>query len=55
MIRADTGESVGEYLSRLIDLELTHFIGRERYERVVGETNYLIEMAPMIMEGAGSV
>ncbi len=40
MIRVDTRESVGEYLSRLTDLELTHFPGRERYERVDGETNH---------------
>jgi len=40
MIRVDIRESVGEYLSRLMGLELIHFLGRERYERVEGETNH---------------
>lgn len=40
MIPTDITESVGEYLSQLMDLEPTHFLGRERYERVEGETNH---------------
>lgn len=40
MIPTDIRESVGEYLSQLMDLEPTHFLGRERYERVEGETNH---------------
>jgi len=39
MIRTEVREHVGQYLSRLMDTELTHFLGRERY----------IEMAPMIV------
>ena len=34
MIRVDMREAVGEYLSKLMDTELTRFLGRERYERI---------------------
>jgi len=40
MIRANVNETVGKYLSGLMVVELTHFLGRERYERVEGETNH---------------
>ena len=40
MIRIDMRETVGEYLSNLMDAELTRFLGRERYERVEGEINH---------------
>jgi len=40
MIRVNVKESVGRYLSELMDTELTHFLGRDRYERVEGETNH---------------
>ena len=30
MIRADIRETVGQYLSGLMDAELTHFLGRKR-------------------------
>jgi putative transposase len=33
MIREDVKETVGQYLSTLMDAELTHFMGRGRYER----------------------
>lgn len=33
MIRADIRQSVGDYLSWMMDAELTHFLGRDRYER----------------------
>jgi putative transposase len=33
MIRYNIQEEVGKYLSKLMDLDLTHFLGRERYER----------------------
>ncbi|MFH1629378.1 MAG: IS256 family transposase [Pseudomonadota bacterium] len=32
MIRVEVRENVGEYLSKLMDMELTRFLGRERYE-----------------------
>jgi len=39
MIRANVQERVGQYLSELMDAELTHFLGRERYERE-GQSNH---------------
>jgi putative transposase len=40
MIRFDIQETVGEYLSALIKAELTHFLGREPYERSPGLSNH---------------
>lgn len=40
MIRDNVRHTVGEYLSNLMDMELTNFLGRGRYERVEGETNH---------------
>ena len=40
MIRVDVRESVGEYLSQLMDMERTIFLGREHYERVEGESDH---------------
>jgi putative transposase len=41
MIRYNVRESVGQYLSELMEAELTFYIGRERYERRgCGEVNY---------------
>lgn len=40
MIRTEIKENVGQYLSRLMDTELTHFLGRERYEHSQGDVNY---------------
>lgn len=41
MIRYNVRESVGQYLSELMESELTFYIGRERYERRIGdEVNY---------------
>lgn len=40
-IRDDVKQSVGQYLSHLIDTELTRFLGRKRYQRgQKGKTNY---------------
>jgi putative transposase len=36
MLRSDIRELVGKYLSRWMDEELTHYLGRERYERGKG-------------------
>ncbi len=33
MIRTNVQETVGQYLSTLMDVELTEFLGRARYER----------------------
>lgn len=38
MVRMNVKEEVGNYLTNLMDSELTHFLGRERYERSEGET-----------------
>jgi len=40
MIRSDVKQSVGRYLSTLMDMELTDFLGRGRYERCGGESNH---------------
>lgn len=40
MIRADIKESVGGYMSELMDAELTDFLGRKRYERREGNDNH---------------
>jgi len=40
MIRADVKESVGRYMSELMDAELTDFLGRKRYERIEGDSNH---------------
>jgi putative transposase len=40
MIRVDIRESVGEYLSKIMEMELTHFLGRERYEQGQGDANH---------------
>jgi len=37
MIRVNIRETVGQYLSNLMDMELTHFLGRKRYERAEEE------------------
>jgi Transposase and inactivated derivatives len=40
MIRTDIRETIGQYLSSLMDAELTHFLGRKRYERLHGDINH---------------
>jgi len=40
MIRADVKESVGLYMTELMDAELTDFLGRKRYERKAGKSNH---------------
>jgi len=40
MIRDDIRETIGQYLSGLMDAELTHFLGRKRYERRQGDVNH---------------
>jgi putative transposase len=57
MIRANVKETVGQYLSELMDVELTQFIGRERYERVQGQTNHRNGSYPrgFTLKGIGEV
>jgi len=40
MMRLEMNQRVGEYLSELMRAELSHFLGREPYERKEGETNH---------------
>jgi putative transposase len=40
MIRVDVRESVGHYMSKLMNLELTQFLGRIPYERVASNVNH---------------
>lgn len=40
MIRADVKESVGRYMSELMNAELTDFLGRNPYERIQGKSNH---------------
>ncbi len=40
MTRLNIQEEVGRYLTGLMDAELTHHLGREKYERVDGDANH---------------
>jgi len=40
MIRADVKESVGRYLTEIMNIELSDFLGRQPYERKEGTVNY---------------
>ena len=40
IIRADIRQSVGQYLSEMMQVELTRFLGREPYERANDESNH---------------
>jgi putative transposase len=40
MIRVDVRDSVSQYISKMMDMELTHFLGRERYERKQEKSNH---------------
>jgi putative transposase len=40
MIRLDLQKTVGEYLSAIMNAEMTHFLGREPYERGDSNTNH---------------
>ena len=40
MIRADVKKNVGQYMTDLMDIELTDFLGRKRYERKEGNNNH---------------
>jgi len=40
MISTDIRETIGQYLSSLMEAELTHFLGRKPYERLEGDVNH---------------
>ena len=46
MIRVEIRKSVGRYLSKMMEMELTDFLGRKPYER--GKGTLITAMAPMI-------
>lgn len=57
MIRANVQETVGQYLSALMDTELTSFLGRGRYERCEDQTNHRNGSYPrqFTLKGIGQV
>jgi putative transposase len=57
MIRTNVRETVGEYLSELMDVELTQFLGRKRYQRIQGQTNHRNGSYPrgFTLKGIGKV
>ena len=57
MIRTNVQESVGKYLSTLMDMELTEFLGRQRYERSQSEPNHRNGSYPraFTLKGIGEV
>ena len=57
MIRVDVRQSVSEYLSELMSTELTHFLGREAYERIEGDVNHRNGSYPreFTLKGVGKV
>jgi putative transposase len=57
MIRVDLRHSVGEYLSKLMEMELSCFLGRERYERIEDESNHRNGSYPrgFALKGIGQV
>ena len=40
MIRETVKENVGQYLTELMDTEMSHFLGRARYQRIDGKHNH---------------
>jgi putative transposase len=57
MIRQNVQETVGQYLSKLMDVELTDFLGRGRYERNGGKANHRNGSYPreFTLKGIGEV
>jgi putative transposase len=57
MIRVEIRENVGQYLSKLMDMERTQFLGRERYEHGQGEVNHRNGSYPrnFTLKGIGEV
>jgi putative transposase len=57
MIRENVKETVGQYLSNLMEAELSHFVGRDRYERKPGCNNHRNGSYPRryTLKGVGQV
>ena len=49
MIRADVKQSVGLYMTELLDAELTDYLGRKRYERTAGKSNHRSESTSLYL------
>ena len=48
MIRTEVRENVGQYLSRLMDTELTRFLGPKRYEDETREDLTMISLIGVV-------
>ena len=57
MIRVNVQETVGQYMSTLMESELTQFLGRDRYERCEGKSNHRNGSYPrdFTLKGIGEV
>ncbi len=57
MVRADMPKVVGGYLSEIMQVELTRFLGRKPYERIVEEANHRNGSYPrnFTLKGIGEV
>ncbi len=57
MIRENVQETVGHYLSTLMDKEMSHFLGRDRYVRCQEDTNHRNGSYPrkFTLKGIGEV
>jgi putative transposase len=57
MIRDTVKDNVGKYLSELMDTEMSHFLGRGRYQRIKNEHNHRNGSYPRsyTLKGIGSV
>lgn len=57
MIRVDIRQSVGQYLSKFMEMELTRFLGRAPYERIDGKVNHRNGAYPreFTLKGIGKV
>ena len=57
MIRTNVQERVGKYLTTLMDMELTEFLGRKRYERSECDPNHRNGSYPrqFTLKGIGKV
>jgi len=49
MVRADMPKVVGGYLSDIMQVELTRFLGRKPYERIEEEANHRNGSIPAIL------
>ena len=53
MIRTDVKQFVSRHMSELINVELTEFLGRQRYQQIAGQCNHLNLHARAAMRAKG--